>query len=182
MVTKFGGQSLATKFGFVPDCSVGYTCCMVFYLLTWMIIAVFVFIRPVFFSNILTHWGPSRPVLHIMIYASVNRPALVQIMVRRLFCVKPLCHPVLTSPINQHEHISVNFYLKMQQLYFILFFFSPAAAATWLSSRGCRLRPASPGLSEKVIQRWPLQASWKIDLPIDTKVSDWCRINIYLGV
>ena len=59
MVTKFGGQSLATKFGFVPNCSVGYTCCMVFCLLTWMIIAVFVFIRPVFFSNILTHWGPS---------------------------------------------------------------------------------------------------------------------------
>ena len=80
----------------------------------------------------------------------------------RLCCAKPLCHPVLTSPIKQYEHISVNFYLKMQQVYFIFYFFSPAAAATWLSSRGCRLRPASPGLSEKVIQRWPLQASWKI--------------------
>ena len=72
-----------------------------------------------------------------------------------------VCHPVLTSPINQHEHISVNFYLKLQQLYYYYFFFSPAAAATWLSSRGCRLRPASPGLSEKVIQRWPLPGFMK---------------------
>ena len=45
-----------------------------------------------------------------------EQPSLAHIMVRQLFCVKPLCHPVLTSPINHHEHISVNFYLKMQQL------------------------------------------------------------------
>ena len=86
-----------------------------------------------------------RPQWYIL-YASVNRPSLDQIMVRRLFCVKPLCHPVLTSPINQREHISMNFYLKMQQLY--IFFPScccDLAVVTGLTSASHLSRPLREG-------------------------------------
>ena len=149
----------------------------VFCLLTLMIIEVFAFIRPVFSSNISIHWGPSDT--YYMIWWTGTH-SLAQKMLHQLFCVEPLCHPVLTSPFNQHEHISfmsVNFYLKIQQLSLYIFF-SPAAAVTsWLSSRGCRLRPASPGLLEKVIQRWSLP-----DFMKDWLANDWCQINVDLGV
>ena len=109
------------------------------------------------------------PVIHIICFGE-------QKMLHQLFCVEPLCHPVLTSPFNQHERISfmsVNFYLKIQQLSLYIFF--PSCC--------CDLLAVVPGLSstsrlpEKVIQRWSLP-----DFMKDRLANDWCQINVDLGV
>ena len=119
-------------------------------------------------SILIKYLNSLRPQWYIL-YALVNRHSLAQKMLHQLFCVKPLCHPVLTSPFNQHEHISfmsVNFYLKIQQLSLYIFFPSCCcdllAVVPGLSSTS-RLpspppegdpAPVSPRLHERLISQW----------------------------
>ena len=122
MVTKFGGQILATKFGFVPDWS---NCKYGVWLNT---------LRPrqngrhfpddIFKCIFLNEnvWIPIQISLKFVPMGPINNiPALVQIMAWRRLGDKPLSEPMMVSLLT---HICVTRPQWVNQSYFIFYLFS----------------------------------------------------------
>ena len=140
-----------------------------------MIIEVCVFIRPVFLSNISTHWGPNDT-YYMLWWTGTHwlRKCCINYFVSSHYVIQ-CWHHHLTN-MNTSPSCQWTFSWKYNNS--VSIFFSPAAAVTsWLSSRGCRLPPASPGLPQKVIQRRSLP-----DFMKDRLANDWYQINVDLGV